>query len=95
MAEGSSPAHAIARRAATVASSAAGAWEMRRSFMPVRLVIHASSVARNVARSALVSTAGGIQAPQPVIAALVMGYQKITAKQMTSRRKGRHDTLDG
>ena len=37
MSAGSSPAQAIARRAATVASSIAGTCEMRRSFMPVRL----------------------------------------------------------
>jgi hypothetical protein len=37
--------------------------------MPVRVVIHSSDVSRNVERSALVSTAGGIAEPQPVMEA--------------------------
>jgi hypothetical protein len=45
------PAQAIARRAAVIASSMPGTWEMRLSFMPVRVLIHSSSVGRNVARS--------------------------------------------
>src|SRR5512145_482102 len=63
------PAHASARRLATDAISIAETCDTRRSFMPVRLVIQASSVSRNVARSALVSTAGGMHLPQPVMAA--------------------------
>ena len=69
---GSSPAHASARDAATVAISIAGTCETRRSFMPVRVVIHSSVVSRNVARSALVRTAGGRPSPQPVMDAYVM-----------------------
>ena len=45
--------------------------------MPVRLVIQASSVSRKVARSALVSTAGGMHLPQPVMAAYVMGVSPV------------------
>ena len=67
------PAQARAREAATSASSPSGTWEMRRSFMPVRLTIHSSSVLRKVARSALVSTAGGRHLPQPVMAACFIG----------------------
>ena len=43
--------------------------ETRRSFIPVREVIHSSEVSRKVERSSLVSTAGGMHAPQPVMAA--------------------------
>jgi hypothetical protein len=45
---------------------------MRRSFIPVRDVIHSSSVSRKVAKSAFVSTDGGMHFPQPVIAAYAM-----------------------
>jgi hypothetical protein len=45
------PAQAMARRDAVMASSMPGTWEMRLSFMPVREVIHSSSVGRKVARS--------------------------------------------
>jgi hypothetical protein len=63
------PAQASARAPATTASSPSGTCETRRSFIPVRVVIHSSSVSRKVARSALVSTAGGRHFPQPVMAA--------------------------
>ena len=66
-----SPAQASARAAATCESTVIGTWEMRRSLMPVRLVIHSSLVSRKVARSALVRVAGGMHLPQPVIAAYV------------------------
>src|SRR5918994_1512692 len=45
---------------------------MRRSLMPVRLVIHSSEVSTIRSRSALVSTRSGTAMPQPVIAALRM-----------------------
>ena len=45
---------------------------MRRSWMPVRCMIHSSVVSTNVARSALDNTAGGMHLPQPVMAAYVM-----------------------
>ena len=64
-----SPAQASACIAATYDISMACTCDTRRSFMPVREVIHSSSVSRNVAKSALVSTAGGMHLPQPVIAA--------------------------
>ena len=63
------PAQASARAAATWMTSPSGTWEMRRSRMPVREAIHSSSVSRKVARSALVSTAGGRHFPQPTMAA--------------------------
>ena len=63
------PAQASARTAATWDISRPDTCEMRRSFMPVRETIHSSSVGRNVARSALVSVAGGRHLPQPVSAA--------------------------
>ena len=65
----SSPAQASARAAATCASSMPETCETRRSWMPVRDVIHSSSVSMNDARSALVRTAGGMHLPQPVMAA--------------------------
>ena len=51
----------------------ADTWDTRRSFMPVRDVIHSSDVSRNVARSSLVRTAGGNPSPQPVMAAYGIG----------------------
>jgi len=51
----------------------AGTCDTRRSRMPVRLTIHSSSVSRNVDRSALDRTAGGMHLPQPVMAAWFMG----------------------
>ena len=68
----SSPAHASARLDAMIAISMPLMWLTRRSFMPVRDVIHSSLVSRKVERSALVSTEGGMAAPQPVMAAYVM-----------------------
>ena len=65
----SSPAQASARAAATWASPVVGTCEMRRSRIPVREVIHSSSVSMKVARSALVRTEGGMHLPQPVMAA--------------------------
>ncbi len=70
--DAASPAQASARDAASVAISIALMWEMRRSFMPVRLVIQSSEVSRNVDRSSLLRTAGGRPSPQPVIAAYRM-----------------------
>jgi hypothetical protein len=67
--DASSPAQASARAAAKVESSTAVTCEIRRSFIPVREVIHSSEVSRKVDRSAFVRTAGGMQAPHPVIAA--------------------------
>ena len=46
-----------------------GEWIMFRSRIPVRVLIHSSDVSRNVERSSLLSTAGGMHAPQPVMAA--------------------------
>ncbi len=43
---------------------------MRLSRIPVRVSTHSSVVSRKLARSELVSTAGGRHFPQPVIAAL-------------------------
>ena len=76
---GSSPAQARARRDATVESSIAETCEIRRSCIPVREVIHSSEVSRKVERSALVRTAGGMQAPQPVMAAWVMVSGKMAS----------------
>src|SRR5215208_1118037 len=50
---------------------------MRRSLMPVRLVIHSSEVSTIRSRSALVSTRSGTAMPQPVIAALRMVVPRI------------------
>jgi hypothetical protein len=44
---------------------------MRRSRMPVRLVIHSSSVSRKVEMSSFDSTAGGMHLPQPVMVAFL------------------------
>src|SRR6185436_16071047 len=68
----SSPAHASARAAATCESSIPVTCETRRSRIPVRDVIHASSVSMSDARSALVRTDGGMHLPHPVTAAYVM-----------------------
>ena len=65
----SSPAQASARDEATTDSSIPDTCDTRRSRMPVRVRIHSSVVSRKVERSALVSTAGGMHAPQPVMAA--------------------------
>ena len=65
----SSPAQARARAEAMVAISIAEMCDTRRSFMPVRCVIHSSEVSRNVERSSLERTEGGSASPQPVIAA--------------------------
>src|SRR3954449_7877883 len=51
---------------------------MRRSLMPVRLVIHSSEVSTIRSRSALVSTRSGTAMPQPVIAALRMVVPRVT-----------------
>src|SRR5918998_289152 len=51
---------------------------MRRSLMPVRLVIHSSEVSTIRSRSALVSTRSGTAIPQPVIAALRMVVPRVT-----------------
>ena len=65
----STPAQASARAAATWIRSPSGTWEMRRSCIPVRETIQASSVSRKVARSPFVITAGGRHFPQPMMAA--------------------------
>src|SRR3990172_977710 len=75
------PARASARAAATVESSSADTCDTRRSFIPVRDVIHSSFVSRKVERSAFVRTAGGMHAPQPVIAAKVMQGKLLAAQQ--------------
>ena len=54
---------------ATCESVVMGTWEIRRSLMPVRLVIHSSVVSMKLARPALSRTAGGMHLPQPVMAA--------------------------
>src|SRR5687768_6857058 len=51
---------------------------MRRSLMPVRLVIQSSEVSTIRSRSALVSTRSGTAMPQPVIAALRMVVPRVT-----------------
>src|SRR5215217_6169827 len=51
---------------------------MRRSLMPVRLVIHSSEVSTIRSRSALVNTRSGTAMPQPVIAALRMVIPCVT-----------------
>src|ERR671916_2803983 len=51
---------------------------MRRSLIPVRLVIHSSEVSTIRSRSALVSTRSGTPIPQPVIAALRMVVPRVT-----------------
>ena len=63
------PAAATARRAATSAISVAATCDMRRSLMPLRLVIHSSLVSTIRSRSELLSTVGGRAFPQPVISA--------------------------
>src|ERR1700704_2131881 len=65
------PAAASARAAATYASSSRPTWEMRRSWMPVRLTIHSSLGSRRLEGSGVLSTAGGRHLPQPVMAAWV------------------------
>src|SRR3954463_3458278 len=50
---------------------------MRRSLMPVRLVIHSSEFSTIRSRSALVSTRSGTAMPQPVIAALRMVVPRV------------------
>src|SRR5215467_4517756 len=57
---------------------------MRRSFMPVRVVIHSSDVSRNVDRSALERMAGGIAEPQPVIDANGRGITRKLAVLQTA-----------
>src|SRR5690606_10804691 len=74
---GSSLAHASARAAAMCDNTVMGTCEMRRSLMPVRVVIHSSLVSKNVARSALLRTAGGMHLPQPVIAAYFMTVETL------------------
>ena len=66
---GSIPAAANARSDATAARSDASTCEMRRSFIPVRLVIHSSFVSTIFSRSAFESTVGGMAFPQPTISA--------------------------
>ena len=66
---GSRSAAARARSADTIAMSENSQWQIRRSLIPVRLVIHSSVVSMKVARSSLLSTAGGTHLPQPVISA--------------------------
>ena len=63
---------AKARLAAKLASVAVDTWEIRRSLIPVRVEIHSSEVSKNVAKSSLLSTAGGKHFPQPVIFAYCM-----------------------
>src|SRR5688572_33368858 len=72
MSLGSMAAQASARIEATCDSVVIGTCDTRRSFMPVRVVIHSSVVSMKLARPALSSTAGGIHLPQPVMAAYVM-----------------------
>ena len=57
------PAAANARRPATAASSEASTWLIRRSFIPVLVVIHSSEVSTSCSRSWLVSTLGHALAP--------------------------------
>jgi hypothetical protein len=61
MSSGATPASAIARRAASRARSevASAGPAMRRSRMPVRVVIHSSEVSTMRSRSALVITRAG------------------------------------
>ena len=66
---GSKSAAASAFFAATRAMSEKLQWQTRRSFIPVLVVIHSSEVSRNVAKSSLLSMAGGTHFPQPVISA--------------------------
>src|SRR6476646_9365474 len=68
----SRPAQASARAAATCESSIPVTCDTRRSLMPVRDVIHSSSVSISDARSALLRIDGGMHLPQPVIAAYVI-----------------------
>ena len=81
------PAQASARAAATCAIAMPDTCEMRRSRMPVRCAIHSSLVSRNVARSALVSTDGGMHLPQPVMAAYVIVRPPVLC--VAPRRSGR------
>ncbi len=77
MSSGSSPAAAMARRAAISAMSVAGTCEMRRSLIPLRVVIHSSLVSTIFSRSALLNTAGGRALPQPVISAYRMSGSSV------------------
>src|SRR5690606_38420588 len=67
--DGSLPAAARAWRLATSAMSDTSTWAIRRSLMPVRVVIHSSLVSVSFSRSWLDRTAGGRHLPQPVISA--------------------------
>src|SRR3990172_595473 len=69
----SMPAAARAWQGATVDMSDTSTWLIRRSLIPVRLVIHSSLVSVTVSRSALLSTVGGTQRPHPVIMAFGTG----------------------
>ena len=84
------PAAASACAQATWANSLTLTCEMRRSFIPVRVVIHSSSVSRKVARSSFVKTAGGRHLPQPVMFAYVikiLGYMAVDSiRQYTLRQ---------
>ena len=62
--------------------------ETRRSWMPVRVVIHSSSVSMIVARSALDRTAGGMHLPQPVMAAYCIDDSSVAAVAVRSPPAG-------
>ncbi len=64
--------------------------ETRRSRIPVREVIHSSSVSMSDARSALVRMAGGMHLPQPVMAAWVMGIVAANRNRECAGTPGRH-----
>src|SRR5690606_14403395 len=65
--DGSLPAAARARRLATSAMSETSTWEMRRSLIPVRVVIHSSLVPVSFCWSWLDMTGVGRHLPQTVI----------------------------
>src|SRR6267378_1235199 len=63
------PASRTARRAASVASAEAGVSgsEIRRSLIPVRVVIHSSEVSTIFSKSLFVRTRSGVQEPTPTM----------------------------
>ena len=73
------PAAARARRPATAPNSEASTWLIRRSLIPVRVVIHSSDVSTSCSRSWLESTLGGMHLPHPVISALRIGVSSRSA----------------
>ena len=82
------PAAASARRPATAASSDASTWLIRRSLIPVRVVIHSSEVSTSCSRSWLVSTLGGMHMPQPVISAFLILVSSVSAHRNDGIQRG-------